>query len=292
MTQHVKYLDLNKAIRESDSGLLKKLPGFVVSLLKRIIHEDEINTILNNLNTRKGVDFHNAVIEYMNLSVEIEGLENLPSDGRCFFIANHPFGVADGLILTKTVLDAYGDFRGIGNDAFRYIPNLTPYIAVVNAYGTTSRSYLEELEKLFAADIPVTHFPAGEVSRRYKGRIQDREWRKSVITRAVVHHRDIVPFYFHGANSRLFYSVFTVRKLLGIQLNLELALLPHEFFNKRNKKLKVTIGKPISWQEFDNRHSHQEWADLLKNHVYSLKNNASLSFSLQEPVQAHQEVLR
>jgi putative hemolysin len=80
-----------------------------------------------------------------------------------------------------------------------------------------------------------------------------------------------VPFFFFGRNSRLFYIVYFVRKILGIKTNLELVLLPREIFNKRNKTIKVRIGSPIAYQTFKNTKSHYEWAQSVKQQVYKLK---------------------
>lgn len=273
-----KHLDLAKAIRESDSKLLRRLPGFIINFLRKVVHEDDINNLLVKVDGLEGVDFHNAVLKEFNIKIDIEGLENIPENGKAFFFANHPYGVADGLILTKIVLDKFGTFKGIGNEAFKYVPALKPYIAVVNAYGTTSKEYIMALEEVFASDLPITHFPAGEVSRKYHGKIQDREWRKSLVSKAVAHNRDLVPFFFHGYNSKLFHGISNIRRMLGIKLNFELALLPHEFFNKRNKTIKVTIGKPISYEVFDKRFNHQEWTDKVREHLYSLEKEPNSTF--------------
>jgi putative hemolysin len=266
----MKYIDVHQSIRESKSAFLKKLPRFAISLIERIICQDELNRILHKFKDCQGVDFHHNVMKELNLTIQVEGLENLPEDRKCFFMANHPFGILDGMALTMTVLEKYGDLKAIGNEAFELIPNLRPYIALVNPYGLSSKQYVLELEKVYQSDIAITHFPAGEVSRRYHGKIQDRPWQKSFITRAVSCQRDIVPFYFHGRNSRLFYGINIVRRFLGIKMNIELALLPREFFRKKNSTIRFTIGKPIPWQTFDHTHSHIEWAALVKEHVYAL----------------------
>lgn len=267
----MKFINLSKAIDESDSKFLQKLPNFIINILKRIIHQEDLNELLTRVNHLKGVDFHNAVIKELNIKTDLLGHENLPENGHCFFFANHPYGIVDGLILTKTILDKYGDLRAIGNEAFKYIPNLVPYIAVVNAYGATSRDYILALEKVFASPVAITHFPAGEVSRKYDGKVQDREWRKSLVSKAVSHQRNLVPFYFHGHNSKTFLYISCVRKFFKLKLNLELALLPHEFFNKRNKTIKVVIGKPIPFTVFDDCFSQQEWTNKVKDFVYSLE---------------------
>lgn len=269
----MKYIDIEKGIADSNSQLLKKLPRFIIQVLKRIVHEDELNRILTKHSNCKGVDFHNSIINDLNLTIEIEGIENLPAHSKCFFVSNHPFGIIDGMVLTKTVLDKYGDFRGIGNEAFQYIPNLKPYIAIVNAYGQSPKNYVVELEKIYNSDFAITHFPAGEVSRHHHGKIQDRDWMKSFIAKSVSCQRDVVPFYFEGRNSNLFYSINIIRRALGIKTNIELMLLPAEFFKKHNSTIRVKIGKPLPWQAFDNSCSHAEWAQKVKNQVYSMHKN-------------------
>jgi len=267
----MKYIDVASSIKESDSEFLKKLPGFLVHRIEKIIRQDEMNHILEKYKDCQGADFHRSIMKEFNLNLEIKGLENLPENGKCFFLANHPFGIIDGLSLTKTVLERYGDLRAIGNEAFQFIPNLRPYIALVNPYGISSKTYVTELEKVYQSDVAITHFPAGEVSRHYHGKIQDCAWQKSFITRAVSCQRDIVPFYFHGRNSRLFYGINLVRRALGIKANIELMLLPREMFLKRNKTIHFTIGKPIPWQKFDRSLTHVQWAQKVKEHVYNLE---------------------
>jgi putative hemolysin len=264
----MKYIDVASSIKESDSDLLKKLPAFLVCWLEKIIKQDELNRVLEKYKDCEGIDFHRNIIKEFNLTFVIEGIENLPENGRCFFLSNHPFGIIDGLALTKTVLEKYGSFKAIGNEAFRFIPNLRPYIALVNPYGVSSKMAVIQLEEVYKSDVAITHFPAGEVSRRYKGKIQDREWHKSFVTRAISCQRDIVPFYFCGRNSNLFYGINLVRRALGIKTNIELMLLPREMFLKRNKTIRYKIGKPIPWQNFNPSMTHIEWAQKVKEHVY------------------------
>ena len=124
-------------------------------------------------------------------------------------------------------------------------------------------------------EIPITHFPAGEVSRRYKGKVQDSVWQQSFIKKAIESKRDIVPFYFYGRNSRLFYMIYVIRQFFRIEANIELMLLPREMFKKKNKTIKVKIGKPIPYQMFDNSLTAFEWAQKVRSHVYELGNNLS-----------------
>ena len=266
----MKYVDLDKEIKNSNSTILKILPSFFVNWMKLIIKQEEINRILTKYEGYQGVDFLPKIIEELNLKVQIEGLENLPENGKCFFVANHPFGFVDGLILTHTVGTKYGTLKAIGNEFFTLAPHLRPIIAAVNVFGTNPKDYLVELENVFESDSPITHFPAGSVSRVRKGKIRDKDWHKSFIKQASKYQRDIVPFHFIGRNSMLFYSIYMVRTLLRINVNIEFMLLPYEIFHKKNKTVQVRIGKPISYNTFDDSRPHKEWAQYVKEQVYLL----------------------
>ena len=268
----MEYININKQIKESSSKFLKKLPCFFVNWIKIIIRQDELNFILAKYSKYEGVRFLAKIVKELNIKVEIEGIENLPDNGRCFFVANHPFGFVDGLILTSTVANKYGDFKAIGNNVFMLIPHLKGNIAAVNVFGTNSREYVLELDRVFNSDIPITHFPAGLVSRIKKGKVEDSDWQKGFIKKEVANQRNVVPFYFFGRNSLLFYFIYITRKTFGISKTLELVLLPHELFNKRNKTIRVKIGKPISYSTFDMSNSHHDWVQFVKKQVYNLKN--------------------
>jgi len=265
------YINIQKLIKESDSKLLKRLPNIAIYLIKLIIRQNEINRILNKYAGYEGVDFLPKIIDELNIKVEIEGKENLPKNSRCFFVANHPFGFVDGLILTNIVARKYGRFKAIGNEVFALVPHVKPIVTAVNVFGANSREYLLELEKVFASDLPITHFPAGLVSRIKHRKVEDREWQKSFITKAIEHQRNVVPLYFYGRNSRLFHIIYVGRKAMGIKTNLELVLLPREIFNKKNKTIKVRIGSPIAYQTFKSTKTHYEWAQFVKEQVYTLK---------------------
>ena len=264
------YINIAKIIKDSDSKFLKGLPDFVIRIVTIIFRQDDLNKLFNDTSEYSGVDFAPKVIEYLNINVEVEGKENLPDNGKCFFVSNHPFGFLDGLIQASIIGNKYGDLRIIGNDSLKYAPHLNPIVTNVSVFGQNSRQYILELEKLYASDIPITTFPAGIVSRIRKRKIQDIEWKKSFIKKAVANKRDVVPIFFKGRNSILFYAIYIFRKIFNIRATIELSLLPREMFRKQNSTIKVRIGKPISYKSFDRTLSHTEWAQKVKEQVYKL----------------------
>ena len=266
-----KYINLSKILKEEHPALHKKLPGFVIKLIEIIIMQKAMNKAINKYINHNGVAFTERMIEELNLKVDIEGKENLPENGRCFFVANHLYGILDGMVLGNIVGNKYGSFMGISNDAFKLIPQLKETVTSVNVYGKSAKDQVLKLEEVYKSNIPINHFPAGEVSRKYNGKVEDKNWHKSFITKAITEKRDIVPVFFHGQNSRLFYAVHSLRKKLKIGVNIELILLPSEMFKKKNKTIKVTVGRSISYTQLDNGTSHNELAKKIREHLYSLE---------------------
>jgi putative hemolysin len=266
----MKNIDLTHIIKNGDSKLLKSFPDFVIKILEKIIRQKKLNQIMNKYSEFEGVDFLPKVIEELNIKIEVEGQENLPENGRCVFVANHPFGMVDALSLIHTIAHKYGNVKAIGNEVFIFIPNLKPIIANVSVFGKNSRKNMNELESVYASDVPITNFPYGLVSRIHNFKIHDLAWKKSFITKAISSQRNVVPIKFYGRNSILFYTVYLIRKALGIKATLELALLPREMFKKKGKTIKMKIGKPIPYQTFDNSLTHNQWAQWLRSEVYNL----------------------
>jgi len=265
----MKYINIENIVKNSNSKLLKRLPNFIIKIIGKIIKQDEINEILSEFKEYEGVLFLEKVIEKLNLNVEIEGVENLPENKKVIFVANHPFGILDGLLITSIVGKKYGVLKAIGNDAFMHIPQLKPLIVNVSVFNKSPREYYIELNKIYASNIPITHFPAGFVSRIRKWKIRDKKWEKSFIKKAISNQRNVIPIRFYGKNSNLFYTIFLLRKILHIKTNIELILLPRELFKKQNRTIKIKIMKPISYKSFDKSKSHLEWAEKIKSQVYN-----------------------
>ncbi|MCK5339125.1 MAG: 1-acyl-sn-glycerol-3-phosphate acyltransferase [Bacteroidales bacterium] len=269
----MKNINIAHIISNSDSKFLKSLPGFAIRIIAKIIKQTEINQLMDTYSEYEGVDLLPKLIEEFNIKIEIEGKENLSDNGRCVFVANHPFGLLDGLILTYIVGEKYGNLKAIGNEAFMFIPNLRPIIADVSVFAKNSRKHIIELEEVYNSDVPITHFPFGLVSRVYKFKIQDKHWNKSFVKKAISNQRDVVPIRFYGRNSTLFYAIYIFRQIFRIKTNLELILLPRELFRKKGKTVRVKIAKPIHYQEFNNSLSHWEWAQKVRSSVYNSDSN-------------------
>ena len=264
------FIDIEKVISDKNPRLLKILPAFLIRYLKNIIHQDELNEFLKLHGDLEGLDFIREGLKYMEINYEVIGLENLPKEGRYLFASNHPLGGLDGLVFINEVGKIWPRVKFPVNDLLMNIKNLDPIFLPINKHGKQDKQAVIQIEKSYASDDQILYFPAGLCSRKKKGKIEDLEWKKHFITKAVKHKRDIVPVHFSGQNSNFFYNLANLRVLLGIKSNIEMVYLANEMFKQKDKKITVRFSKPISYKMFDKTLSPAEWALKVKKIVYSL----------------------
>jgi len=268
-------IDIDKVIASKSPRLQRALPRFIVRYLKRIIHQDEINEVLQKHGHKQGVDFIDEAIKVMQVTYSVKGIENLKPDGRYLFASNHPLGGLDGMILIHLLGKRYPEVKFPVNDLLMHITQLHNIFIPINKHGAQSSQNVKLMDATFASDAQVLYFPAGLCSRKQHGRIEDLEWKKSFIVKAIQHKRDIVPVFFSGRNSNFFYNLAKLRTFLGIKANIEMLYLVNEMFKQKGKSITVIIGEPIPYTTFDSSKSPAEWAKWVKAIVYGLGKQSS-----------------
>ena len=268
----ITQIDIKQVLRQKAPSAARKLPGFMVDYLIRTVHQDELNEILRRYHDKDGVAFMQELIGYFDLNLELVNEENIPAEGRYIFASNHPLGGLDGICLSAIIGGRFdGKIRYLVNDLLLYLSNLRSIFVPINKHGAQGKKNAELIEKAYASDNQIITFPAGLCSRKQNGKIQDTEWKKSFIQKAVEYRRDIVPVFFEGRNSNFFYRLANMRKALGIKMNYEMIYLPDEMFKSKHKTSSIHFGKPIPWQTFDSSRKPAEWAEWVKEIVYNLK---------------------
>lgn len=249
-----------------------KVPRFVLSWLKKFIHQDHLNGILDQ-KEYLGVDFLEKAIEYYDVHLTVEGRENLPEDGRRYtFVSNHPLGGVDAVSVLAVIGRKYdGNIIIPANDILMAVKPIAEYTIPVNKFGGQSSSLSEQINGAFASDRQVVIFPAGLCSRKIDGVVQDLPWKKTFITKSKANQRDIVPIWFSGRNSWRFYFLDKLRNLLKLKLNIAMLTLPDELYRSQHKSYTMVIGKPIPWQTFTSEKKDIEWAAWVREQVYKLK---------------------
>ena len=271
----------NNAFRIDIDGILKdkapkhynKIPRFLINYLKRTTHQEDINGILERNKGLEGVDFMRSLVENeFNLKLNIKGEENIPENEKLVFASNHPLGGLDGICLSAVLGEKFdGKIKYLVNDILYYIDPLKPIFVPINKYGSQAKKSAIAINEAYASENQIITFPAGLCSRKINGKIIDLEWMKNFIIKSVEYQRDIIPVHFDARNSNFFYNFANVRKILGLKFNIELIYLPHEMYKNSKQTFTITFGKPLSWKMFDKSKTPTEWAQYVKNIVYSMK---------------------
>ena len=258
------------------------VPEFLIRYLERITHVHRMNAFLRKYPDLKDYDFIRLVIaEELGCSASIEGTENIPTDGKpVIYVSNHPLGGLDGMIIAQMIHDkrqsqcqSQRPLKVIVNDLLMFMEPIADLWAPVNKVGHLSHEQAAAQQAMWQSDVDVLTFPAGACSRlqRINGHWQvcDLGWKKNFIQRAKEYQRNIVPIYFEGRNSRFFYALAFIRKLLGIKLNIEMLYLVDEMYGAHGKHFRVHVLPPIPYTTFDNSRTPAQWAEHVKNYVYA-----------------------
>ncbi|GGA71094.1 acyltransferase [Neiella marina] len=249
---------------EQKPWLAKPLKG----LLRRLLHERDINDFAEKYPHLNGLDFVEKVLDYFSFSYSISDRDKarIPATGRVVIIANHPIGSLDGLALLKLVAEIRGDVKAVVNELLMNVKPLTPMLLPVNNMtGNTAKECLKNIENHLQGDGALIIFPAGEVSRLQPTGVKDTRWRSGFLKMATQTQAPIVPMFVSGRNSALFYSASMIYKPLST------VLLVKEMFRQRDKNLTVKVGEPIPYESYSSLNMpNRERVKLFKRHLYRI----------------------
>ena len=267
-------IDLHRILRERlPEKYGRIIPGFVISLLERIIHQKELNEMLRVGWPARGSEFATRILDYLGVTLDVEGLDRLP-DRRLMFAGNHPLGGLDGIALISVLGRKYGDewVRFLVNDMLMNVEPLRDVFLPVNKYGSQGRAAALAINEALASGKQIFQFPAGLVSRLHDdGKVADLEWQKAFVAKAIEYERDIVPVRFEALNRMRFYRLARLRKKAGIKVNVEQVMLPAEVCACRDRRFRIVFGSPVGWRDLrDSGESPQRLAARLREEVYSI----------------------
>lgn len=274
--KEIQKIDVEKILYSKNPALKKAVPGFVVNYLKRIVHQDDLNGFLEKWGHLRDAELIEAWLRHFEIKFNIIGSENIPKTGRYIFVSNHPLGGLDGLVFIYELSKYFPDIKFPVNDILTNIENLSGIFLPINKHGSQGKDAARKIEEAYSSGSQILYFPAGLCSRKKRGVVNDLQWHKSFISKAIQHKRDIVPAYFSGRNSNFFYNLSNIRKFLGIKANIEMLYLADEMFKQKDKEIRLVFGKTIPWETFDKTRSALEWADWVKSKSYELESFISV----------------
>ncbi len=276
---------------------LKKAPAFIGNsltyLLGKILHQDEINTFIEEHKDYKAFDFNRAVIDHFSSGymVSSDDILNIPQSGKVLIISNHPLGAMEALVLLDMVKSVRKDVKIVANELLMNIKPLIPlFLPVDNMNGRTARDSIRLIQNALKNEEAVIIFPAGEVSRMRKNGIKDGDWNRGFLSFAKRANAPILPILIKARNSWLFYSVSFVNKFLSS------LMLPHEMFRKSKEPIRMSIGKMIPCSSYANGKIDDETlVKLFKKHLYLLarkkRKNIFKTIETIAPAQPKEELI-
>ncbi len=198
-----------------------------------------------------------AAMRVLRLCPEIKGqdhLRALPPSGGLLLVANHPFGIVDGLMLGHLGMRLRGNVHILTNSVLCDIPEVQPHLLPVDFAGTPEARRLtgetrKRAARLLADGQVVAIFPGGGIAtanRPLRGAAVDSDWHPFVGRLATLPGVTTLPVHFSGQNSRLF------QMASHLSYALRLALIFHETRRLEGKPLAVTLGAPISAKSLQN----------------------------------------
>lgn len=235
-----------------------------------------------DLAVAEGRDFWQVMVERYGLGLEVTSgaLDSIPGDGPLIVVANHPYGILDGLMMGHILSVVRGDFRILANSVFRKAEELDRVILPVD-FGETRDAVRINIATRQAALAYLAEggaigiFPGGTVSTAAKPfkRPMDPGWRTFTARMIAKSGAAVVPIYFDGHTSRLF------QLASHLHVTLRMGLLIQEFRRRVNTPVRVAIGAPIDPAELQARSGDgRAMMDFLRKATYELSPTPYESF--------------
>lgn len=248
------------------------LKSLAIPLMK-LFRVQRLNKIYQKFSHYNGLEFLDACLDELkiNYDIPVNDFKNIPTSGPVVFIANHPYGGLDGLLLIRLIAGIRPDLKVMANYILKNVKPIADFILPVDPFERKDsaqkslagvKSTLEVLSKGGCVAI----FPAGEVSAFHSNtkRITDKTWNPTIGKLIAKSGAKVVPIYFSGNNSLLF-------NLLGmIHPRLRTARLPSEILNKKKFALKIRIGKPIAPEDIAEFTDNTQLMRFLRAKTYAL----------------------
>jgi putative hemolysin len=219
-------------------------------------------------------DFWEAAIKKLDVTVQydLNMLQSIPQTGSVVIVANHPYGVLDGLIINNLISRVRSDYKVLTNSVLCQAPECKDTLLPID-FGTSREALQTNLDTRKKAQSILNRggcivvFPAGGVSSipTWKDKVaQDTAWQPFIAKLVIRSRATVVPVFFEGQNSRL----FQIASL--ISPTLRLALFFKEVSDKIGAKIGVRVGKAIAFSEIAHIENREMLCHELRNRTYKL----------------------
>lgn len=253
-----------------------RLKRFIIRMIERMTGQPRLKSLYDERFSRRlpGESFWDLAIRLLDLHVVTneDALARVPKTGPLVIVANHPFGVLDGVIVCHLVNRVRGDFQILTNAVLNRADEVKEYLLPVD-FAETPQALETNLRSRAAAKHLLMNggclivFPAGGVSTTpsvWHKRAVDAEW-KNLTARLISQGKaDVVPVFFAGQNSRLF------QLASHLSLTLRLSLLFKEVRDSIGQQVVVRVGDVIPFEALAQIEDRQKIMNVLREATYAL----------------------
>jgi putative hemolysin len=250
--------------------------------LEMLLRLDTLNTMYARANTRPAApegspDFLTRALDELGVGYRMArgDLKNVPCQGPLMAVSNHPFGVVEGLVLARILLELRPDVKILANHLLASIPEMRPLLIELDPFGGKGsaarniaglRASLGWLKKGGA----LIAFPAGEVSSLAlkKRMVADPPWQRGVTAIARKAGAPVLPVFFQGRNSALFQAAGLVHP------RLRTLLLPRENLGRCGQELELSLGAVISPEKLAAFPSDEDASVYMRFRCHLLRNRS------------------
>jgi len=252
----------------------------IIRTIESLTGKKKLESLYQNysLNKQNPKTFWTDILNEMHIKVINKSYNKLiiPQKSPLLVIANHPFGIIDGLILCSLISQVRDDFKIMTHETLQFLPQLKQFILPVDFSGKTKKSKILNIQTAQAAKEHLCNngvviiFPSGGVSiaKSLTSEAIDDEWK--LFPAKLIHQTrtNVLPIYFDGKNGFLFH--FFAAKMKNQTLKYSSYI--HETRKKIGKEICIYSGNLINYKEIEKIKDRAELTKFLKNITYNLKN--------------------
>ena len=251
----------------------------VIKTIERITGKKKLEKLYKNY-SQEGINpynFWSDILKVLKISVINKSSNQLviPSKKKLMVIANHPFGIIDGLILCSLVSNVRSDFKIMTHETLKFMPDLEKFILPVDFSGaekTTIKNNIETARKAkehLNSEGVLIIFPSGSVSvaKNLKSDAEDDEWKTFPAKLIKQTKTDVLPIYFDGKNGLLFHLFASKIK----NSTLKYSSYIHETKRKIGQDIFIYVGQLIKYKQISKINDRKQLTKILKDKTYGLK---------------------
>ncbi|MBQ8480845.1 MAG: lysophospholipid acyltransferase family protein [Akkermansia sp.] len=241
-----KITDLTKLVKGGD-----KLPDWLVLWAEKKLGLHALNVahahIEDDWEAGSTDNFFKLACKHLSLNYDLTGLENIPKEGPCVIVSNHPHGMSDGLMFGDIAMKVRSDIRIVVNEFLQCVRGMVPYEIMVDVYGgeaakRANMAGMREILRWLKGGHCILVFPSGSAatySHRDR-RVIDDPWQTNIASLIRKTGATVVPMHISGRTGIFFQILSIINK--GVRAN----FLAREILRDGRMRHTIRLGKPIS----------------------------------------------